>query len=205
MVRMKEEDLKRENGGMPTMGERSIWKFYEWAVIVAPILLMLSHWYIFYVFSQNSHELLRYSEANEICIAWIYSILYLYIPLMILPATYFFRWCNLFRVPFVYFIFINVERWYYGSWFCTNEMVDTHYILIFCICGIYVMELVELLWRNIFVVVGKIKKVAAWVSCQLFSTSEEDERKMDEIVTQMKIEDELRKNKQRKNNREETL
>lgn len=143
---MKEDN---ENDGMPTICERRIWKFYEWAVIVAPILLMLSHWYIFYVFSQNTHELMHYSEENEICIAWIYSILYLYIPIMILPATYFFKWCNLFRIPFVYFIFINVERWYYGSWFCTNEMVDTHYILIFCICGIYAMELMELFLRNL--------------------------------------------------------
>ena len=137
-----EEDEKKLKRGVPTICERSIWKFYEWAVILAPLALMLSHWYIFYVFSQNTHELLHYSSANEICIAWIYTILYLYVPLMILPASYFFKWCNIFRIPFVYFIFVNVERWYYGSWFCTNEMIDTHYFLIYCIICMYMIELV---------------------------------------------------------------
>ena len=137
-----------DNGSsMPTASERTIWTFYQWAVIFAPIVLMLSHWYIFYVFSQNNYELMHYSPANEVCIAWIYTILYLYVPIMLLPASYFFRWCNLFRVPFIYFIFINVERIYYGSWFCTNEMIDTHYILIYCIICIYGMELVGLVLK----------------------------------------------------------
>lgn len=139
---------KHRRKGVPTDNERAIWAFYEWAVVIAPIIVMLSHWYIFYVFSQNPHELLHYSSANEVCIAWIYTILYLYVPLMILPASYFFRWCNLFRIPFIYFIFINVERWYYSSWFCTNEMVDTHFILIYCIICIYIFEIVALLFRN---------------------------------------------------------
>mgnify|MGYP004513126569 CR=1 FL=1 len=137
-----------ESSRMPTQGERNIWTFYEWAVIIAPVVVMFSHWGIFYVFSQNSNELMIYSEPNEICIAWMYSIMYLYVPLMILPASYFFRWCNLFRIPFVYFIFINVERWYYGSWFCTNEMIDTHFILIYCIIMLYVFELTEISLRH---------------------------------------------------------
>ena len=135
---------KNDEAKMSTLCERRIWKFYEFAVILAPIAIMLSHWYIFYVFSQNSHELMHYSDENEPCIAWIYCVLYLYIPLMILPATYFFKWCNLWRIPFVYFIFINVERWEYGSWFCTNEMIKTHTVLIKCIMGIYAFELVEI-------------------------------------------------------------
>lgn len=141
---MEESD---NDSSMPTASERTIWTFYQWAVIFAPIVLMLSHWYIFYVFSQNNYELMHYSPANEVCIAWIYTILYLYVPIMLLPASYFFRWCNLFRVPFIYFIFINVERIYYGSWFCTNEMIDTHYILIYCIICIYGMELVGLVLK----------------------------------------------------------
>ena len=98
--------MKESNKGssMPTASERTIWTFYQWAVIFAPIMLV--------------------------------------------PASYFFRWCNLFRVPFIYFIFINVERIYYGSWFCTNEMVDTHYILIYCIISIYVMELIGLCLKH---------------------------------------------------------
>ena len=132
----------------PSLFDRSIWKFYEWGVVLAPVIIMLSHWYIFYVFSKNTQEVMKYSESNEICIAWIYSIVYLYVPLMILPASYFFKWCSLFRIPFAYFLFINVERVYYGSWFCTNEMIDTHYILIYCILMMYAFELVELLVKR---------------------------------------------------------
>lgn len=148
----------RPKSSAPTLLERKIWSFYECAVVVAPLLLMLSHWYIFYVFSQNKHELMRYSEANEICIAWIYSILYLYVPLMLMPASYFFRKCDMFRIPFVYFIFINIERWFYGSWFCTNEMVETHLVLIMCIIAIYVLEAVNILLSNYsrIVTLGKV-------------------------------------------------
>lgn len=142
---------------MPTLSERTIWKGYQWGAVILPIMIMLSHWYIFYVFSQNTQEVLKYPEANEICIAWIYSLLYLIIPLMLMPATYLFRWCNLFRVPFIYFIFINVERWYYGDWFCTNEMVDTHYVLIYCIICIYVLELLGVGWRYRRTLASKIK------------------------------------------------
>ena len=132
----------------PSLFDMSIWKFYEWGVVLAPVIIMLSHWYIFYVFSKNTQEVMKYSESNEICIAWIYSIVYLYVPLMILPASYFFKWCSLFRIPFAYFLFINVERVYYGSWFCTNEMIDTHYILIYCILMMYAFALVELLVKR---------------------------------------------------------
>lgn len=193
---MKEE-LKNDDGsGMPTICERRIWKFYEWAVILAPIVLMVSHWYIFYLFSQNKHELMHYSDENEICIAWIYTVLYLYIPIMILPATYFFKWCNMFRVPFVYFIFINVERWEYGSWFCTNEMVKTHIVLIKCIMGLYAFELVEIFLSNLSNIVnfGKncivvsylyIKRGVLWIKDKMFTLSEEEERNLQELEFQL--------------------
>lgn len=174
---MKMKSEEENDRSLPTICERRIWKFYEWAVIVAPVLIMLSHWYIFYVFSRNNHELMHYSEANEACIAWIYSVLFLYIPIMILPATYFFKWCNLWRIPFVYFIFINIERWYYGSWFCTNEMVDTHYILIYCIIGIYIMEIGEIVLSNLSNILsfGKncIAFVYAWAKSKVHRKEEE--------------------------------
>lgn len=175
------EKSKEKGGGMPTQGERNIWKFYEWAVILAPILVMVSHWCIFFWFSKNTHEVMRYPEVNEPCIAWLYSIVYLYVPLMILPASYFFKWCNLFRIPFVYFLFINVERWYYGSWFCTNEMVDTHYILIYCIIMVYAFELTELALRN-------YKKIIAffmywWKKC--FGKTQEEKDMEDRLFDEL--------------------
>lgn len=176
---------KNDEAKMPTLRERRIWKFYEWAVIVAPVLIMLSHWYIFYVFSQNNHELMHYPKENEICIAWIYTVLYLYIPMMILPATYFFRWCNLWRIPFVYFVFINVERWYYGSWFCTNEMVDTHYILIFCICAIYFLELTGIFLSSLSDIKAFFKRIFRRISIRIRWQRRKDRIKSDEQLAQI--------------------
>nr|CAI9751247.1 hypothetical protein WMHIBSEC_WMHIBSEC_CDS_0071 [Caudoviricetes sp.]CAI9751827.1 hypothetical protein AZFZUZMX_AZFZUZMX_CDS_0071 [Caudoviricetes sp.] len=38
------ENNERYVGGMPTLGERKIYKFYDWASIIAPIFLMVTHW-----------------------------------------------------------------------------------------------------------------------------------------------------------------
>lgn len=186
---------KRKKYSMPTQGERNIWKFYEWAVILCPIAIMLTHWAIFYWFSQNSHEVMRYPAVNEPCIAWLYSIVYLYVPLMILPASYFFKWCSLFRIPFVYFLFINVERWYYGSWFCTNEMIDTHYILIYCIIVVYIFELTELAIKNYRRIAEHLRK--AWRKCRGRKNGERDMEDivLDEIIAQIN-EDEKTKEEQ---------
>lgn len=174
----KREREESENGGMPTLCERSIWTFYEWAAIIAPIFLMVTHWGIFYVFSQNSHELMHYSDANEICIAWMYSIMFLFAPLMLMPANYFFKWCSLFRIPFFYFIFINVERWYYGSWFCTNEMVNTHYILIYCIVALYAFNLSELYLRH-------RNKVNGWIRNFVHDDGERTDEEIDLLLADL--------------------
>lgn len=178
-----------EESSMSTQGERSIWTLYKWCAVIVPLGIMLSHWYIFYVFSQNTHEVLDYPEANSICIAWIYSLIYLVIPAIFLPATYLFRRCNLFRVPFVYFIFINVERWYYGSYFCTNEMVDSHYILIYCTLCIYAMEILGLWWKHKADIPKIIKNLFFSFILgitDLFKGSKARKEKYDEIVKAMK-------------------
>lgn len=191
--KMVDDEDDGQQSSQVTLCDRGIWCFYKWGVIVAPLVLMFSHWYIFYVFSQNPHELMKYSEANEICIAWIYSILYLYVPLMLLPASYFFKKCDLFRIPFVYFIFINMERLQYGSWFCTNEMIETHFVLIKCIIGIYGFEMLGMFLKNLSNLyrIGKnciafawvfLKKAFSWIKNKLFSTTDEEERGMEELA-----------------------
>ena len=61
---------------MPTVIEKVIWKFYYWSAIFVPIGIMISHWYIFYVFSQNKCELMHYSPANEVCIKILHHKIY---------------------------------------------------------------------------------------------------------------------------------
>lgn len=181
------EFVEDECVSIPTFCEKSIWKLYKWGSVIAPIILMLSHWYIFYVFSQNSQEVMRYLEQNEICIAWIYVIIYLVLPLITLPASYLYRWCNLFRVPYVYFIFINIERWYYDSWFCTNEMIDTHYILIYCILAIYVFELIGLMIKSKSKILSGIKSIIPFVVSKIRGMFHKkgSSEKYNEIVTIM--------------------
>lgn len=142
MVAKQSKD-KKKNDSKTIVSVFGIWKYYQWAILIFPMLLMVSHWCIFYVFSQNTQELLQYSDQNVICIAWIYVFLFLVLPLITLPASFLYGGGNFFRVPFIYFIFINVERVYYGAWFCTNEMIDTHYILIYCIVCIYIIDVTE--------------------------------------------------------------
>lgn len=176
---------RRKGSSMPTASEKAIWTLYHWGAIFTPIGIMLSHWYIFYVFSQNNYELMHYSPANEICIAWIYTILYLVVPIVLLPASYLFRWCNLFRIPFIYFIFINVERLYYGSWFCTNEMVDTHYILIYCIICIYGLELIGLTLKYQKDISRNIKLFKIYLlrrTKKMFTGSHASDNMCDEII-----------------------
>ena len=85
-TRQKKNETK--DSGDTVVRENSIWRFYQYAAVIFPILLMLSHWCIFYVFSQNTQELMKYSEQNEICIVWIYVFLFLVLPLMTLPASF---------------------------------------------------------------------------------------------------------------------
>lgn len=181
---MKQKESTSDRN-MPTVMERRIWKFYEWAVVLAPLALMLSHWYIFYWFSQNTHELMKYSEVNEPCIAWIYFVLYLYVPLMLLPASYFFRWCGIFRIPFVYILCINVERWYYGDWFCTNEMIDTHWFLIYCTIGAYVVNIMYLIGKygkNLPKYLGQASYYIATKVKQLWAHDKDKEAKYHKVM-----------------------
>lgn len=128
---------------MPTSSELSIHNFYKWVAMLLPFIVMVSHWIIFYVFSQNNLEVMKYPEVNEYCIAWLFIVPTI-LMLVLAPATYLYRRCNLFRIPFIYFICTIIERWYYGSWFCTNAMIDTHYILIYYTIGMYVILLTKL-------------------------------------------------------------
>ena len=67
---------------------------------------------------------------------------------MLLPASYFYQLCWIWRIPFVYVIGVNVVRIFYGSWFITNEMYDADVILIILTCVLYVYAFItEQSWR----------------------------------------------------------
>lgn len=161
MVEFVEDEME---GDVLTFSKRTKGLLCTWGAILLSIVIMLSHWYIFYEFSHNTQEVLYYPESNEMCIAWIYGLIYLVIPVALVLVTFSYKWINLFKIPFVYFVFVNIERWYYGSWFCTNEMIDTHYILIYCILCIYAMEIIGIMWKSRKNVIQFPKKVLKYIA-----------------------------------------
>lgn len=117
--------------------DKSIFWWYEWALKYIPIAIMLGHWYGVFDFHSNPRELLVCIKENESCIAYLYCMTYIFPVLMMMPASYFFQLCWIYRIPFVYAIGVNVERAFYGSWFITNEMYDADVILIILTCILY--------------------------------------------------------------------
>ena len=67
---------------------------------------------------------------NGNCIIWIYFLAYIYMPLCMLPVSFFFRYCWIFRIPFLYFFGINAIRLYYQHWLITPEQLEMHHVFI---------------------------------------------------------------------------
>lgn len=109
---------------------RRIFKFYEQLSKWAPILLMLGHWYGVYDYSHYPRPTIVDTDDNGNCIIWLYFLSYIYMPMAMIPVSYFFRWCWIFRIPFYYFIGINVIRLVYQHWLVTPEQLTAHYVLI---------------------------------------------------------------------------
>lgn len=117
----------RSNFCMPN---RKIFKFYSWGLRVAPIIMMLCHWYGVYDFHHNPREIILDMTENEGCVVFLYTMAYLFPLMFMMPASYFFHLCWICRIPFVYIMGVNCIRLYYGSWLIRNEMQDADYILI---------------------------------------------------------------------------
>lgn len=99
---------------------------------------MLAHWYGVFDFHSNPCEIIVDIEENESTLAYLYCMTYVLPVLMMMPASYFYQLCWIYRIPFVYLIGVNVIRMFYGSWLITNEMYDADLILIILTCALYV-------------------------------------------------------------------
>lgn len=69
------------------------------------------------------------------CIIWIYILAYIYMPLSMIPVSFFFRYCWIYRIPFFYFFGINAIRLYYQHWLITPEQLGRA-----CIANIYYFD-----------------------------------------------------------------
>lgn len=112
--------------------------WYEWALKYVPLVIMLAHWYGVFDFHSNPREIIVDIEENESTLAYLYCMTYVFPVLMMMPASYFYQLCWIYRIPFVYLIGVNVIRMFYGSWLITNEMYDSDLILIILTCALYV-------------------------------------------------------------------
>jgi len=109
---------------------RKIYHFYEQLSKWAPIVLMLGHWYGVWDYSRYPRPTILDTEDNGNCIIWLYFMAYIYMPFAMIPVSKFFHWCWIFRIPFYYFIGVNVIRFCYQHWLMTPEQLTAHYVLI---------------------------------------------------------------------------
>ena len=122
--------------------DRGIFWWYEWALKYVPLIVMLGHWYGMFDFHSNPREIIVCVKENEACIAYLYSMTYIFPVVMMLPASHFYHLCWIWRIPFVYMIGTSVIRLFYGSWLITNEMYDADVVLIMFTCALYVYAFV---------------------------------------------------------------
>lgn len=126
-----------ESGNKLPLNKGTFW-WYEWALKYVPLVIMLAHWYGVFDFHSNPREIIVDIEENESTLAYLYCMTYVFPVLMMMPASYFYQLCWIYRIPFVYLIGVNVIRMFYGSWLITNEMYDSDLILIILTCALYV-------------------------------------------------------------------
>lgn len=127
----------------PDLLNKDIYMFYGWALKYIPILVMLAHWYGVFDFHDNPREILICIKENESCIAYLYFMTYVFPVIMLVPASYFFHLCWIWRIPFVYAFGVNAIRLYYGSFIIKNEMFDSDFILIILTCILYAYGIVK--------------------------------------------------------------
>lgn len=117
---------------------RKIWRFYELLAKWAPIPLMLGHWYGVWDYGRYPRPTVLNTADNGNCIIWIYFLAYVYMPICMIPVSFFFRYCWIFRIPFFYFsvstlsdCIISTGSSLPSSWRCT--MYLSFYINIICL------------------------------------------------------------------------
>lgn len=124
--------------------DRRIFKLYELGIKWVPIPLMLAHWFGTWDYTQHPRPIVVDTADNGACIVWMYVLAYVYMPLAMLPASYFFHYCWMFRIPFLYFFGINAIRIYYRHWLLTPDMVEAHHILIIFTLILYAYGFVKI-------------------------------------------------------------
>lgn len=123
---------------------RKIYRFYELLAKWAPIPLMLGHWYGVWDYGNCPRPVILDTDYSGNCIIWIYFLAYIYMPLCMIPVSFFFHYCWIFRIPFFYFIGINAIRLYYRHWLITPEQLPMHHIFIILTLILYAYGFIKI-------------------------------------------------------------
>lgn len=153
---LSEEDRQRIIDGLMN---RKIWRYYKMLSKWAPMLMMLGHWYGVWDYGRHPRAMVLDTEMNGNCIIWIYVLAYVYTPLAMIPVSYFFRYCWIYRIPFFYFFGINAIRLYYRHWLITPEQLEMHHVFIIFTLILYNYGIIKIaLTRGWF----SLQNVARW-------------------------------------------
>ena len=98
------------------------------------------------------------TNLNGNCIIWIYVLAYIYMPLTMIPVSYFFRYCWIFRIPFFYFFGINAIRLYYQHWLITPEQLEMHHVFIIFTLMLYAYGFIKIALSNSRICLWDAKK-----------------------------------------------
>lgn len=128
--------------------DRGIFKLYEFGIKWMPIPIMLGHWYGVYDYAHYPRAVIVDTDINGDCVIWLYILAYVYMPLAMLPASYFFHYCWIFRIPFLYFFGINAIRLYYHNWMIRPNQLDAHFIFILFTIILYAYGLTKKIIEN---------------------------------------------------------
>lgn len=160
-MRTKQESpLSEEEEALVMEGllSRKIWRFYELLSKWAPIPLMLGHWYGVGTMDIIPRPTILDTDFNGNCIIWIYVLAYIYMPLTMIPVSFFFRYCWIFRIPFFYFFGINAIRLYYQHWFITPEQLEMHHVFIIFTLMLYAYGFIKIALSNSRICLRDAKK-----------------------------------------------
>lgn len=82
-----------------------IFWFYRWGMMVVPILLMLAHWLVDW---NNTACINLLSTTNPLKAIAMYIMAYIFPLAFMMPASYFFKFHWVWRIPFYYLLAINL-------------------------------------------------------------------------------------------------
>lgn len=114
---------------------KRIFLFYRWGLRIVPILLMLAHWT--YVGISSHLPEAHISVGTGFHLIPLYVMAYVFPIMFMLPASYFFKFCFIWRVPFLYLGGVNALHIYNATLVCTPQMAGQCKILVCATLAIY--------------------------------------------------------------------